>query len=425
MAAGEAGKRQNRAMAKGMSQQRPATGGIASGERWRMADATAWIDAQARALEPEDTPLAEARDRVLAETVAAPHDLPPAHRAALDGIAVRADDTAGASAYNPLVFRLIAPGAALAPGTGASLCAGDPLPAGADAIVPIELAAPAGHDGCEIVEPVAPGQGVERAGGHARRGAALVEAGQRLRPHHLGFLAEAGCAHLRVVRRPRVALLLARTPGAEDIDGPLLRALIERDGGLADGPRAVGRERAAIAEALRTARADVVLVAGGTGPGRDDHAAAALAEAGMLAAHCMALAPGDSAGFGHSAAGVPAFLLPGAPAACLWAYEMLAGRAVRRLGGRDPALPFPTRRLTAARKLVSAIGRTEIVAVRHAGDGAVEPAASFAEAGLAALARADGFTVVAEASEGVAAGATLTVYLYNDSEGGDAAPPSR
>jgi molybdopterin molybdotransferase len=107
------------------------------------------------------------------------------------------------------------------------------------------------------------------------------------------------------------------------------------------------------------------------------------------------------------------FLLPGAPAACLWAYEMLAGRAARRLGGRDPALPFATRRLSAARKLVSAIGRTEIVAVRRVGEGGVEPVVGFAEAGLAAAARSDGFVVIPETSEGVAAGAPVTVYLYN------------
>src|SRR5262249_54054787 len=151
--------------------------------------------------------------------------------------------------------------------------------------------------------------------------------------------------------------------------------------------------------ALVAPGADIVIVAGGTGPGAGDVSAAALAEAGELSMHGVALRPGETAGAGH-ASGVPVLLLPGTPAACLWAYELLAGRAIRRLGRRDPGLPFATGEMRLARKIVSEVGMTDICPVRCTQYGEVEPLAPFAEAGLVAAAQGDGFVIVPEASEG-------------------------
>jgi molybdopterin molybdotransferase len=112
---------------------------------------------------------------------------------------------------------------------------------------------------------------------------------------------------------------------------------------------------------------------------------------------------------------VPAVLLPGTPAACLWSYEMLAGRAIRRLGGRDPSLPFFRRALPLARKLVSTIGLTEICPVRFgAAADTVEPLPPFTEIGLTAAIAGDGFVIVPETSEGYPQGAAATVHLYQD-----------
>jgi len=87
-----------------------------------------------------------------------------------------------------------------------------------------------------------------------------------------------------------------------------------------------------IRAALVGAGVDIALVIGGTGPGIDDHSAAALAEAGELAIYGLALRPGETTGLGRTVSGMPVVLLPGAPAACLWSYELFAGRAIRRLG---------------------------------------------------------------------------------------------
>jgi molybdopterin molybdotransferase len=163
---------------------------------------------------------------------------------------------------------------------------------------------------------------------------------------------------------------------------------------------------------LVEAGVDIVLVIGGTGPGIDDHSAAALAEAGELAIHGVALRPGETAGLGRTVSGVPVVLLPGAPAACLWSYELFAGRVIRRLGGRGPELPYRSRAMITARKMVSAIGMTEICPVRCGLGDTVEPVPSFAETGLMAAVGADGFVIVPEGSEGHPQGARVTVYLY-------------
>jgi molybdopterin molybdotransferase len=109
---------------------------------------------------------------------------------------------------------------------------------------------------------------------------------------------------------------------------------------------------------------------------------------------------------------VPVLLLPGTPAACLWSYELFAGRAIRRLAGRCPDLPFRSRGLAIRRKIVSAIGMTELCPVRFRSDGVVEPMPAFAEIGLAAAVDGDGFIIIPEASEGYPQGAVVDVHLY-------------
>jgi molybdopterin molybdotransferase len=383
--------------------------------RARVADAVAWIDAHALALGREDVGLADAAGRVLCEDALAEADLPPFDRAAFDGFAVRADETVGASSYSPLPFRRSLdasdPGA-LPAGVGVRVDAGDRLPRGADAVVPLDHVEPDEGGACVVIEPVVAGHGVESAGSQGARGSTLLRAGRRLRPGDIGLLAAAGRAWVGVVRRPRVRCLLAGT--VYDASGPMLRPLIERDGAAPAELRRVERTREGVREALNLPATDAVLLVGGTGRGSNDHAAAALAAAGVLAIDGVALRPGATAGIGHTRAGVPVLLLPGAPAACLWAYEFLAGRAIRRLGGRDPGLPYPSRAMTAGRKIVSEIGVTEVVPVRCAGDGEAEPLPSFAVAGLRAVTEAQGFVVVPEGSEGYPRGASVTVYLYDD-----------
>jgi molybdopterin molybdotransferase len=365
--------------------------------------AIACVDATVHHLDTEDTPLRTARGRVLTEDMRAIRAIPTSDRAALDGFAVQAIASLGASAYNPVRLPLIA------------VAAGEALPEGTDAVVPLEFADPDGRTCIEIVEAVAAGDNVEHQGAGASIGATLVPAGTQLAARHIGLLTIAGLSGVPVVRRPRVRILLAKPAKAgawEDSNGPMIRAAVERDGGVVGECVEVERDLMPIRAALVEAGVDIVLVIGGTGPGIDDHSAAALADAGELAIHGVALRPGETAGLGRTVSGVPVVLLPGAPAACLWSYELFAGRAIRRLGGRGPELPYRSREMITARKIVSTIGMTEICPVRCGGADTVEPVPSFAETGLMAAVGSDGFVIVPEGSEGYPQRARVIVYLY-------------
>lgn len=356
--------------------------------------ALAWIDGATRRLEAEEVLLERAGNRVLAADLRAHSPIPAADCAAIDGFAVLASESLGAGTYNPLVLSAVA------------VEAGEALPPGTDAVVPFDHVEPESPGRVVLVEPIAPGANLGRRGAVAESGTVLVRAGTRLAPHHLGLLAAAGFTSLPVVRRPLVRLVIATTARSGppiDSNGPMLRALIERDGGIV--------VKGELIDAF-AAGADMTVVAGGTGRGDDDHSVGMLAAQGSLDIRGVALIPGETASFGRTSAGAAAMLLPGTPAACLWNYELFAGRAVRRLGGRDPDLPYCSSSVTTARKIVSPIGVAEICAIRRLGEGRIEPVASFAEAGLMAAIEADGFVIVPAASEGYPAGATVTACFY-------------
>lgn len=388
-------------------------------ERASLDKAAAWVDACAR-LGAETIAAGEGCGRVLHAPIAAGVDLPPCDRAAGDGYAVRARETIGAGAYNPIPLMLQAADAPLAASAAALVNAGAPLPHGADAVLPFGAAHRAGAR-VEAVAAIAEGVGVERRGGELRSGAPLLDADRELRAHDLAVLAAIGVERVRVVRRPRVRIVVAgpkRSDGCAppEVNGAVLRTLVARDGGEPDpAPPLAAADAAAIARALLAPGADAILVVGRTGTGADDEAPLALADAGELELHGIALRPGGSAGMGHVAS-VPVVLLPGEPLACLCAYELLAGRLVRRLGGRDPRMPHAVHQAEVRRKMVSAVGFVDVCQVRLV-EGGVEPIGSAEDGGLASAVRADGFVVIPAPLEGHAPGARVDVHLYGESRG--------
>ncbi len=352
-------------------------------------------------LSPED-----AAGRVLAADVMVPDDLPPVAVAAVDGYAVRAADTEGASAYNPL--RLIL-SAMAGPGRACRVAAGSLLPPGSDAILTFDADTCAAPAMLEVLEPAAQGDGVAPRGSLARSGAVALAAGRRLRAQDLGLLRMLGFTRVPVLRRPPVPLVIAGPKGAApDALGPMLRALVARDGGV---PAEAGG--ATLAGAIAASdQAGIILVAGRSSLGEDDVAAAALVEAGgAIALHGIALRPGGSSGLGQLGA-VPVLLLPGEPLACFAAYEFLAGRLIRNLAGLPAQLPYPTRNLPLGRKIVSAIGFADMVQIAVA-DGLAAPIGAAEGGGLSACCRAAGFVVVPERLEGHAEGETVRVHLYD------------
>jgi molybdopterin molybdotransferase len=298
---------------------------------------------------------------------------------------------------------------------------GAPLPAGADAVLPVEAAQEEGGL-VRVSEPISPGRHVGRRGEDIEPGDTVLRAGRVLRPQDLGLLASLGVPEVAVVRRPRVDVLItgdellpagARPEGYRIVDSNsvMLAALVRRDGGEPRVAPLLPDRRELVREALRGSTADVVLLSGGSSVGQEDHAPGLLAELGELAVHGVALRPASPAGVGYLA-GRPVFLQPGNPVSCLCAYDLFAARAIRKLGGRSPELPYRAVKLPLAGKVSSAVGRVDYVRVRLA-EGRAEPLAVSGASLLSTTTAADGFVLVPRDSEGFPAGEVVTVYLYD------------
>ena len=387
-----------------------------------------WIDLRAIRLGHEVVSLDEASGRTLAVPVTAPIDVPAFDRSAMDGYALRAAETSGASDYNPLSFPVVGqalPGkpfdGLLAPAAAVRVMTGAAVPIGADAVVPAEYARETAGQ-VEITLPVAPGKHVGLCGEDIRADTLVMEPGRRLRPQDLGLLASLGMAQTMVVAQPRVRLIVTGnevvTPGEPkgryqiyDANSAMLRGLVARDGGVVEAHYKLGDDPARIRDALLAPGADIILVSGGSSVGSEDHAPRLLAEVGELAVHGVAMRPSSPAGVGRIGDTL-VFLLPGNPVSCLCAYDFFAGRALRLRGGRPPDWPHRTRQAVVARKIVSAIGRVDYCRVRIA-ENRIEPLALSGASILSSTTRADGFVIVPGESEGFGEGATVTVYLYD------------
>ncbi len=402
-------------------------------------DAIRWIDEHVAELEPEFVPLHRAAGRVLAEDIASPVERPPFDLALADGFALQSAATRGASSYNVHILKLVGislPGAPFgsdSPGStwadspledhqAVRIIAGAALPRGADAVLPPEMTQQDG-DSLRVQGEAHPGANVSVRGEDISLDAIVLPTGQKLRPQDIGVLASLGLPQVPVVRQPRVRIVVIGDEllphGAKpepfqiyDAKGPMLAALIQRDGGelmkleiMPDDPRLLQM-------AFQDPDIDVLLVCGGSPPHQSDRAASLIAELGTLALRGFAMRPGGSTGLGRIDNRL-FFLLPENPVACLCGYDFFAGRAIRALSGRPRDWPYPSVRLPLRRAVASAKGRTDVVRVVVTQND-VEPLLTPAEnRGLSSLTRATGFLVLPAESDGAAAGETVEVFIYD------------
>jgi molybdopterin molybdotransferase len=395
--------------------------------------AAALRDLPGRAVTGEETvPLDEACGRVPSRDVTAPQPLPGFARSTVDGFAVRAADTYGASEGLPSYLEIVgavlmgaAPEVTVATGRAAAMPTGGPLPPGADAVVMVEHTQETMPGSIEVLRPVAPGEGVVRADEDVAVGAVLAPAGRPLRAQDLGLLAAAGVTGVPVRRRPRVAVVATGdevvTPGTavlqpgqvRDATSSALAALVREAGGDPTLVGPVRDEPGALAGVLRglLGHCDVVVVSAGSSVGARDETAAAvstLGEPGVLW-HGLALRPGKPALLADCA-GVPVLGLPGNPLSALVVFRLVGMPLVRRVAGVTAATPEPTVRAILARAVPSAAGRLDVVQVQLSG-GVAEPVFG-ASALLSVLTRADGYLLVPEPATGLDAGAEVEVVPY-------------
>jgi molybdopterin molybdotransferase len=343
-----------------------------------IAEARLRVLAAIRPLGAEKVPLGAARDRVAAEDVSSPIDVPPFDPSAMDGFAVIAGPAAelrviGESrAGRPTAQRL-------EPGTAVQISTGAMVPAEATAVVPVEQvellgdSAPARSgeppDGTVRaaqagrvvrVPTTTAGQHIRRRGEDLRRGDVVVRAGDRLGPAAIGSLASVGQASVQCTRQPRVALLVTGdelTPPGEPLapgaiyssNGYALGAQVEAAGAQLVGQTAVRDSAAETRDSLERALegADVVCVSGGVSVGPHDHVKGALRELGVEELFWgIALQPGKPTWFGQRD-GVLVFGLPGNPVSALVTFSLFVRPALAALQGADPATIRTSATLTA------------------------------------------------------------------------------
>lgn len=370
--------------------------------RARVQQALVWLLAVGRPLGGESAALAEAGGRCLT----APLTLTPGTAAAQplarrNGVALRAAHTLGATSARPV---------RLPEQDARPLQTGEPLPPGFDAVAP--YGAVRLHDGVvEALAPVAPGENIQLTDTPP---VVTLAAGRPLTPPLLALLAAAGQSAVMAHRRPRVRIVAvgAARSGPPDQVTAALAAAVVRDGGVVTDIARPAPALPDIAAVYAAPGCDLVLSVGRTGSGADDIAPPALALAGDIAFHGLALRPGGSTAVGQ-AADHPVILLPGQPMSALVAYAMLAAPLLGRLGGCDP-LPPPTelRDSFVQRRLPSEPGMLDVFPVRIDEDGVAHCLGDPWRLGPAALA-ADGVVMVGEDSDGLPAGAGVVVYSLN------------
>jgi putative molybdopterin biosynthesis protein len=416
----------------------------------------------------EQVALEAALGRVLAADAVSPVDVPSFDRSNVDGFAVVAADTVGASEEHPRPLALagevihtgVVPAAAVQPGQAVSIATGGMMPRGADAVVMIEYAdtAPAGGpdrlrqgfgesavasakaegppllvNELRIYRSVTPGSGVSFAGTDITAGETVVRAGQILGSRDTGVLAAIGVASVDVWRKPVVAILSTGDeiipPGAPmeparvyDSNAQVLADAVRELGGEPRRMGIVPDELDALQRALTQAleSSDIVLLSGGTSKGAGDvsyRAVAALTDPGIVA-HGVALKPGKPICLAATG-GKPVVVLPGFPTSAIFTFHEFVAPVLAAMGGRRL-----DERATVQAKLAvrvnSEIGRTEylLVGLVESGLGS-RPSALVAypmgqgSGSVTTFSRADGFTTIGRHEEIVPAGATVTVQLLD------------
>jgi molybdenum cofactor synthesis domain-containing protein len=374
----------------------------------------------------ERVPLDRAGDRVLATPVPASADVPPFDRAAMDGYAVRAEDTFGASRVQPRVLRRVGAAHAGQPadvavqsGECVEIATGAPMPAGADAVVMVEET-DASAGGVHIFTPVYPRQNVGRRGADITAGESTLAPGALLNPSRVGALAAIGTTHVEVYARPRAAILSTGNeivaPGEPlgggqiyDINRFTLSAIVAAHGGTPVPLSAVADSLDALSAALDSAlECDIVVFSGGSSVGERDLIVDLVGARGEISFHGVSVKPGKPTLFGR-VNGRPVFGMPGYPTSCLSNGYMLLVPMLRRMA-RLPEYQPRTVRLPLARRVVSAAGRHQFYTVRIENDAAVP--AFKASGDITSMALADGYFEIPTNVDIVEAGELVDVKLF-------------
>ena len=386
------------------------------------------IKETSQVLPAEEIYTVEASGRILAQEIVAPQNVPNFDRSAMDGYALDAESTFGASSYNSLTFRVvgqITPGeifnGKIQPGETLRIMTGASIPKGTNSVLIAENAEIIGNE-IQVMEAVSPGKNIGKIGEDIRKDQILFKKDRCLRPQDIGLIASIGLVKIKGVRKPIVELFITGNalvkPGEKpngvnivDSNSVMLAPMIARDGGIVKDILHLPDEQAVIRNFLNSSSSDLICMTGGTSVGIEDHGPLLLDELGELLVHGIPMRPAAPTGFGLIG-DKKVFLLPGNPVSCLSAYDYFVGRALRIMSGGSEDFPYREKFLKLGTKISSQIGRTEYVRLRIEKELAYLIAAGGASI-LSTTTKADGFLLTDEESEGFAEGEEVRIWLYD------------
>jgi molybdopterin molybdotransferase len=348
-----------------------------------LAEVLALIDREVMPVAPSRIPLTQALQATLAEGVIAA-TRPAAPLASIDGWALAADLTRDAGGYAPAPLPQVPP----------LVETGQPLPAGADSVAPLDTVKVV-QGRAEALAPVNAGDGVLTAGCDSDGSTPMRRAGEQLRPVDIAAFTAVGVTQVSA-RLPRLRVVPVRS----DLIVASAAHLIAGD--AASGAATPGDGVGELSEALADKGIDAVVAIGGTGGGRNDSSVQALTRAGRVAVHGVGLTPGETAAIGF-AGSKPVLLLPGRLDAALAVWMTVGRRMLRRLAGG--AVSEQAEIITLSRKVTSTVGLAEVIPLRRSGELAEPLAAKYLS--FTALTRSHGWLLVPADSEGYPAGAQV------------------
>jgi len=377
--------------------------------------------------------LVDANGRVAAADVLSTRDVPPFSRAGMDGFALRAEDTFGASRYDPKTLHVIdkvytgqVPTKAIEPGTAIEIATGAPMPQGADAVVMVEeterVEGSLGTGALAkvaVLTPVYPRQNVGRQGADIVVGQTVIASGSVLNPSRIGAIAALGVGDVEVYAKPTIAILSTGNeiadPGQElrpgqiyDINKFTLSTIIQEHGGL-PAPFSTAQDTIeALEQAIDAcASCDVLVFSGGSSVGERDLILDVIGRKGEIVFHGIAVKPGKPTVFG-TINGKPMFGMPGYPTSCLSNAYMLLVPALRSMA-RLPPRHTETVSLPLGQRIVSTTGRHQFYTVKIV-DGQAMPAFK-ASGDITSMSQADGYIEIPAQIDIVEKGERVDVKL--------------
>jgi len=370
--------------------------------------------------------LEEASGRVLAEDIVANENVPPFDRAAMDGYAVKAEDTYGASNFNPKTLKLTAvlhagesTGTPVNKGECIRIATGCPVPPGANAVVMVEFTEE--NEGkVSIYKPVAPGANIAQKGEDIKKGETVLKNGDFLTPAKIGALAALGRREVLVYQKPRVAVIPTGTEvrevGSElkegqiyDVNSYTLTSILSENGALVTRSRIIPDSFEHLKSAVKQFLGhDLIVFSGGSSVGEKDLLVKIIEETGKIFFHGVQIKPGKPTLFGLVQE-KPVFGMPGYPTSCLSNAYIFLVPAVRKIARLPPKNPR-TVKAKMAKRMVSASGREQFLTVKLI-NGQAHPV--FKQSGdITSMAEADGYIILPVNLDVIEEGEEVTITLF-------------